>query len=263
MAISAGPIFKINSSISFFLNFDPSKDEAALENLQKTWDSLSDGGKVLMPLQEYPFSKKYGWVEDRYGVSWQVILTDPNGDERPFIVPCLLFTGDVTNKAEEAEKFYQSVFSAKGGSTSGGKDGSASSSEQVKQGTVARYTEDTGPAKKGSLMYSDFMILNTWLAAMDSGVEMDMPFTEAVSLLIPCDTQEEIDYYFEKLSAVPESEQCGWVKDRFGVSWQVHASKLDDMFANGTREQIDRVTQCFLQMKKLDIAEIEKAFEDK
>lgn len=251
MAISAGPYFNINSSISFFLNFDPSKDSQAKEHLESTWEKLSDGGNVMMPLQEYPFSKLYGWVQDKYGVSWQLILTNPEGDERPFIVPCLLFSRDVTNKAEEAEMFYQSVFKQ------------APSAGEVKQGILARYPEDTGPAKKGSLMYSDFMIENTWFAAMDSGVQMPDTFNEAVSLMISCDSQEEIDYYWEKLSAVPESEQCGWLKDKYGVSWQVTSTKMEEMMSNGTPEQVDRVTKCFLQMKKFDLAKLQDAFEGK
>src|SRR5688572_16947564 len=74
MSISAGPLFKFNPSVSFFLNFDPSKDKDAKENLKALWEKLSEGGKVLMELQEYPFSKLYGWLEDKYGVSWQLIL---------------------------------------------------------------------------------------------------------------------------------------------------------------------------------------------
>ena len=72
MAISAGPFFKLNPSISFFLNFDPSIDKNAKKNLDVLWDKLSKEGKVLMPLSKYPFSEHYGWVEDKYGVSWQV-----------------------------------------------------------------------------------------------------------------------------------------------------------------------------------------------
>ncbi len=87
MAINGGPYFKINPSISFMLNFDPSKDSDAEANLNALWEKLSEGGKALMPLSEYPFSKRYGWIEDRCGVSWQLILTNPDGEERPFIIP--------------------------------------------------------------------------------------------------------------------------------------------------------------------------------
>jgi predicted 3-demethylubiquinone-9 3-methyltransferase (glyoxalase superfamily) len=242
MAISAGPYFKINPSISFILNFDPSQDEQAAETLKSLWDRLIDGGTALMPLQEYPFSKQYGWVQDKFGVSWQLMLTNPEGEPRPFITPSLMFAGDHTNKAEEAVQFYMNVF------------------KNTKQGTLTRYTEDTGPAKKGSLMFADFMLENQWLAAMDSGAEQTFTFNEGTSLLINCDTQEEIDYYWEQLTAIPEAEQCGWLKDKYGVSWQVSPSVLNKMMREGTPEQMARVTQTFLKMKKFNIAEIEAAY---
>ena len=242
MSISAGPLFKFNPSISFMVNFDPSRDDQAKEHLQGLWDKLIEGGTALMPLQEYPFSKLYGWVQDRFGVTWQLILTDPDGEPRPFIIPSLMFAGDKTNKAEEAMQFYLEVF------------------KNAKQGIVARYEEDTGPAKKGSLMFADFTLENQWFAIMDSGEEQSFTFNEAISLLINCDNQEEIDYYWEKLSAVPEAEQCGWLKDKFGVVWQVSPAALDKMMNEGTPEQIARVTQAFLKMKKFDLATLEAAY---
>lgn len=245
MAISAGPLFKVNPSISFMLNFDPSQDVEAEAHLKELWSKLLDGGTVLMPLQEYPFSKQYGWVQDKFGVSWQLILTDPTGDARPFMVPSLMFSGDNTNKAEAAMQFYLSVF------------------KNTKSGIVARYTEDAGPAKSGSLMFADFVLENQWFAAMDSGVDQSFAFNEAISLMVNCDTQEEIDYYWQKLSAVPEAEQCGWLKDKFGVSWQISPTILNDMMNKGTPEQVASVTQAFLKMKKFDIAALEAAFQGK
>jgi predicted 3-demethylubiquinone-9 3-methyltransferase (glyoxalase superfamily) len=242
MAISAGPLFVFNQSISFILNFDPSQDDQAKEHLQQMWDKLADGGTALMPLQEYPFSKQYGWIKDKYGVGWQLMLTNPKGEPRPFITPSLMFSGDNTNKAEEAVTFYLSVF------------------KDAKQGALARYAQDTGPVKKGSLMFADFMLEKQWFAAMDSGVEQPFTFNEAISLLINCNTQQEIDYYWEKLSAVPEAEQCGWLKDKYGVSWQVSPTALNDLISKGTPEQAARVTQAFLKMKKFDIAKLEAAY---
>lgn len=242
MAISAGPVFTINPSISFMVNFDPSSDDQAAQHLDELWDQLAEGGATLMPLGEYPFSKRYGWVRDRFGVTWQLILTDPAGEPRPFILPSLMFGEKHTNQAEAAIDFYREVF--------GG----------TKLGTVARYAEQTGPAKQGALMFADFMLEHQWFAAMDSGTEQTSTFNEAVSLLVNCADQNAIDYYWERLSAVPESEQCGWVKDRFGVSWQISPTVMHDMLANGTREQVDRVTRAFMPMKKLDIAALEAAY---
>lgn len=245
MAISAGPYFKINPSISFFVNFDPSKDKEAKKHLDEVWGKLIESGKALMELGEYPFSKHYGWVEDKYGVSWQLMLTNPDGEERPCIIPSLMFTKDMAGKAEEAIDFYCSVF------------------KDSKKGTMARYPQGMEPNIEGTLMFADFNILNTWLAAMDAAGPHEFSFSEAVSLLVPCDTQEEIDYYWEKLSAVPEAEQCGWLKDKFGVSWQIHPTQMEEMMTKGTPEQVERVTKAFLQMKKFDIDDLKKAYEGK
>ncbi len=162
VAINAGPEFKFNPSTSYMVNFDPSENEQAREHIDDVWEKLIDGGEALMPIDEYPFSKRYGWVKDRYGLTWQLILTDPSGEPRPFIIPSLMFSGKNTNRAEEAMKFYTSVF------------------KDSKQGTVARYSENTGPAKSGSLMFADFELGDQWFGIMDSGVEQDFMFNEAV-----------------------------------------------------------------------------------
>lgn len=230
-AINGGPEFKFNPSISFMVNFDPARDDQAREHLDELWSKLIDGGQVLMPLDEYPYSKRYGWVKDKYGLTWQLILTDPTGEPRPFIVASLMFTGDNTNHAEEAVNFYVSVF------------------KEAKIGTLARYREDTGPAKAGSLMFADFTLEGQWFAAMDSGVEQNDTFNEAVSLVVTCKDQAEIDYFWEKLSQVPGAEQCGWCKDKYGVSWQIvpedmgELMKKPDAFAH------------LMEMKKIVIAD--------
>ena len=211
VAINAGPEFTFNPSLSFMVNFDPSKDDDAETHLNELWGKLTEGGEVLMPLDSYPYSKRYGWCKDRYGLTWQLMLTNLEGEPRPFIIPSLMFSNGVVNQAEKAINYYVSVF----------KD------SQV--GTLARYPEDTGPAKAGSLMFADFKLNGQWFAAMDSGVEQDFSFNEAVSLSIACHDQAEIDYFWEKLSAVPESEQCGWCKDQFGVSWQVVPANIEDL----------------------------------
>jgi predicted 3-demethylubiquinone-9 3-methyltransferase (glyoxalase superfamily) len=112
-------------------------------------------------------------------------------------------------------------------------------------------------------MFTDFTLENQWFAAMDSAEQHNFGFNEAVSLLVLCEDQAEIDYYWEKLSAVPEAEQCGWLKDKYGVAWQISPREMEDMMREGTPEQIDRVTQAFLPMKKLDLAKIRAAYEGK
>jgi predicted 3-demethylubiquinone-9 3-methyltransferase (glyoxalase superfamily) len=249
MAISAGPEFRLNPSISFLVNFDPllfgeegAGESAARKKLDEVWVKLSEGGQELMPLGAYPFSKHYGWIQDRYGVSWQLMLTDPKGDPRPPILPFLLFVGKRCGKAEEAIRFYTSVF------------------EDSRVGEMVRHPAGPGPDREGTVMFADFKIGGHWFAAMDSAHEHKFDFNEAISLLVNCDSQDEIDRYWKALSAVPESEQCGWLRDRFGVSWQISPARMDEMFEEGTPEQIARVTQAFLQMKKLDLARLEEAF---
>jgi len=242
MAINAGPLFTFNPSISFIVNFDPSRDKQARKNLEALWAKLSAGGNVLMPLDKYPFSERYGWVQDGYGLSWQLILSKPEGEPRPEIVPSLLFTGKVAGRAEEAVEHYLSVFKGS------------------KHGITARYGKGQEPDKEGTLMFADFALGGQWFAAMDSARSHDFGFNEAISLLIPCETQKEIDYYWSKLSADPKAEQCGWLKDKYGVSWQVWPTVLGEMLGRGTPEQVKRVTQAFLGMKKYDLEKLREAF---
>ncbi len=242
MAISAGPYFKINPSISFFINFDPSTDNDAEQKIDYIWSKLIDGGKALMELSEYPFSKKYGWVQDKFGVSWQIMLINPTQDKRPSLIPSLMFVGSNAGKAEEATDFYMSVF------------------KDSERGAIARYPAGMVPEQEGTLMYTDFKLLGQWFAAMDSAAKHEFAFSEAISLMVECEDQEEIDYYWGKLSHVPESEQCGWLKDKYGVSWQIVPREMNTMMSSGTPEQKARLTQAFLKMKKFDIAELKKAY---
>ncbi|UOE46505.1 VOC family protein [Mucilaginibacter sp. SMC90] len=241
--ISAGHSMKISPSISFMINFDPSRNPDAAARIDEVWSKLSENGEVMMPLDRYPFSERYGWVSDKYGVSWQLILTNPAGEERPVIVPSLLYTGQVAGKANEAIDFYCSAF------------------KDSKRGTTAPRPEDMGPDKAGTLMFADFYIDQTWLAAMDSAHAHNFGFNEAVSLLIPCETQEEIDHYWSALSADGEPGQCGWLKDKYGVSWQVASTVMFDALKNGSPEQIARITEAFMTMTKVDVATLQRAYD--
>lgn len=242
-SISAGPLFKFNPSISFMVNFDPAQDPEAESRIDQVWGKLIDGGKALMPIDNYGFSPRYGWVEDKYGVTWQLILTDPDGEPRPFIMPSFLFVGEKAGKAEEATDFYLSVF------------------KNSKRGMISRYSAGMEPNKEGTVMFTDFHLEGQWFTAGDSALMHDFDFNEAISIIVKCEDQNEIDSYWERLSAVPEAEQCGWLKDKYGVSWQIVPKEMDEMMAKGTPEQIQRVTEAFLKMKKFDVAELRKAYE--
>ena len=173
------------------------------------------------------------------------IYTSPEGEERPLIIPSLLFTGDVYGKAEEATDFYLSVF------------------KDTERGAIARYPAGMEPDKEGTVMFADFKLRGQWFAAMDSAREHDFGFNEAISFMVFCEDQEAIDHYWEKLSAVPESEQCGWLKDRYGLSWQIVPAAMDKMMQDQDRARRARVTRAFLKMKKFDLAELQNAYEGK
>lgn len=232
--LSAGPLFKFNPSISFMVSC------ATVDEVDELWRRLSDGGEPLMEIGEYPFSKRYGWIQDRYGLSWQVLHTD--GPIRQKITPSLMFVGSQAGRAEEAVRFWTSVFRNAG------------------VGEIARYPKGMEPDREKTVMFAPFTLEGQAFAAMDSARAHGFGFNEAISLMVQCATQEEIDSYWEKLSADPRAEQCGWLKDRFGVSWQVVPTRMNEIFREADPEARARVTKSFLKMKKFDIAELERAY---
>lgn len=242
LSISAGPYFKFTPAISLMVYFDPFRDADAGKKIDAAWNKLITGGEALMPIDKYPFAERYGWVKDRYGLTWQLILSDSAGEDRPTIMPSLLFVKEKLGKAEEAINFYLSVF------------------KDSKLGTLAKYPAGAEPNKEGTVMFSDFRLLDAWFVAMDGGGEHAFDFNEAFSLMVRCDTQEEIDYYWEKLSAVPEAEQCGWLRDKFGIAWQITPSNMDEMMQSDDKAAVARVTEAFLKMKKFDLAALDRAF---
>ena len=222
-----------NPSISCILNFDPllfGGEDQARAYLDELYERLSGGG-VLMELGEYPFSARYTWVRDRFGMTWQLMLTDPAGEPRPFILPSFMFGGTNHANAEEATEAWIALF------------------DDSRRGALRRY-EEGGPMEAGTVMFTDFTLRGTWMAAMDSGAFHDFTFTPGVSMIISCRGQEEIDRYWTGLSAVPEAERCGWCVDRWGVSWQVVPDNIAELIADAaTREKI-------LQMGKIDLTRL-------
>jgi len=113
---------------------------------------------------------------------------------------------------------------------------------------------------KAKINFAAFSLDGNVFSAMDNGFNVDFNFNEAFSLIVHCKDQREIDYFWDKLSAVPEAEQCGWVKDRFGVSWQIVPDTMNEMLKSSDREKIQRVTEAFLKMKKFDLEALERAY---
>lgn len=237
-AISAGPEFKFNPSVSFHVTCNTPAEVDAI------WEKLSQGGKALVELGTYPFSERYGWVQDRYGLSWQIFSTG-GYEVRRKITPVIMFVGSVCGKAEEAVKFWTSVF------------------RDAKVDVVQHYGKGEEPDREGTLKYAAFSLFGEEFGAMDSAQPHQFGFNEAISFIVNCENQEEIDYYWKRLSAVPEAEQCGWLKDKYGFSWQIVPTAMEKMLEGGDTERISRVTEAFLKMKKFDLAELQAAYDGK
>ncbi|MCB9231968.1 MAG: VOC family protein [Bacteroidia bacterium] len=225
MGINGGPMFKITPSISFYVVFDTEAEVVA------AWEKLSEGGKVMMALDKYFWSDKYGWVEDRFGVSWQLALGKFEcTDQR--ILPCLLFTGENFGRAEAAIHFYQKTF------------------PNTEILSLQKYGEEAGPAA-GKVLFSQINLDKTVFILMDGPGEHAFHFNEAVSFSVGCANQEEIDYYWETLKEGGSEQQCGWLKDKFGVSWQIVPSVLGKLMDDSSKRQA--VVDAFLKMKKFDL----------
>jgi predicted 3-demethylubiquinone-9 3-methyltransferase (glyoxalase superfamily) len=227
LGLNGGPFFKMNPSISFHIKCD------SIEKVDSYYKRLSNGGKILMELNEYPFSKRYAWIEDKYGVSWQIIHTDKRITQE--IVPALMFTQDIAGKAREAIECYTKLFPA----------------SKIKQ--IAEYGKNEFNEKENNVMYSEFILANQELIAMDSGIGHKFKFNEAVSLIIECRDQKEIDYFYEKLSSDPNAEICGWLKDKFGVSWQLVTPEISKLLRKKS------AMEALLKMKRLDTEALQQA----
>jgi predicted 3-demethylubiquinone-9 3-methyltransferase (glyoxalase superfamily) len=235
--ISAGPLFKFTPAISFLVACETK------EEVDTLWSKLSRGGSALMELGSYPFSERYGWTQDRYGLSWQVMYAGGH-PIRQKITPTLMFTQERSGKAEEAIAFYTSVF------------------RDSATGPILRYGAGEEPDQEGTVKHAAFTLEGQGFAAMDSAHAHDFGFNEAISLMVHCDSQKEIDYYWDQLSADPAAEQCGWLKDKYGLSWQITPTEMDEMLATNDQGKIARVTEAFLQMKKFDLAKLREAADD-
>jgi predicted 3-demethylubiquinone-9 3-methyltransferase (glyoxalase superfamily) len=225
MCLNGGSQFLINPSISFFVIFE------TLEEVDWTWTKLMENGFALMPIDKYDWSDRYGWVQDKYGVSWQIALGNLEDTGRKF-TPSLLFTGSQKGNAEKALLFYTSIF------------------DESSVDGILRYTRDDIDVE-GFVKHAQFRLGKNVFMAMDSSLPHPFSFNEAISFVIECENQKEIDYYWENLSAHPEAEQCGWLKDQFGISWQIIPSVLSKLMLDPQKSQ--RVTREFLKMKKLDV----------
>lgn len=236
LLLNAGPNFKPNASISFLI---ANTDEKETERLYNT---LVEGGQVMMPLDSYPFSKKYGWVMDKYGVTWQLFTGDNDGTDQYF-TPTMMFVNRQNGRAKEAMEFYTKLFP---GSKIEG---------------VMEYPEG-GTDKPGNVMHAQFNISGYVMAAMDSSMAHQFDFNEGISITVLTNNQEETDYYWNNMTKDGgEESMCGWLKDKFGVSWQITPAMLPKLINHPDKDKAQKAMQAMMKMKKIVIADLEKAVE--
>lgn len=228
IALNGGTDFQFSAANSLFVNCE------SVEQADALWNNLMEGGKTLMEYKEYPFSKKYGWLQDRFGLSWQVHVTD--GPQ--LIAPCLMFTGKEKGRAEEAIHFYQSIF------------------QNCEIKILSRYDKNEGV--EGYINHARFTLEGEDFVAMDSHLDNKVEFTMAFSFMVLCDNQQEIDLYWDKLTSGGKEIVCGWLEDKFGISWQVAPVKLLRLISDSDPEVARKSMHSMMQMKKIIIADLEQ-----
>ena len=238
MLLNGGPQFEKNASVSFMVLCETEKE------VEKYWKNLSQDGIILMDLGEYPWSKKYGWVRDQFGVTWQVYLGEKQGDQK--IVPTLMFIHENNGKAEKAMELYTSIF------------------PNSKIGNILKYVDGVGNESHEiaeNIQHADFEIDGYTFFCMDNSYDHQFDFTEGISIVVMTENQEETDHYWNSLTKNGGRESmCGWLKDEFGFSWQIVPKKLLELMNDPNREKSIKVITAMMQMKKIIIADLEQGY---
>ncbi|ATC35515.1 VOC family protein [Elizabethkingia anophelis] len=235
MLLNAGPQFEKNPSISFLINC------ASEEDVQHYWDQLSEGGMVLMELDSYPWSKKYGWIKDKYGTTWQLYFGEMQ-EQR--LVPTLMFMHRNNGKAMEAMEFYTSTFP-----------------ESKIEGVLKYKDGGENGQDPENVQHAQFVINNYMLSCMDSSLDHKFDFNEGISLVIMTNDQKETDHLWNTLiSGGGRESMCGWLKDQYGVSWQIVPKKLIELMNDTDPAKSQKVVQAMLKMQKIIIAHLEEAY---
>ena len=230
--LDGGPMYSPNPSISFYYVCEEEQE------LYRVWNSFSNEGNVMIALDNYPWAEMYGWISDKYGISWQLALGKVN-DVGQKITPCLMFTGKLYGRAEEAINHYSSVF------------------RDVKVDGILRYGATEMPDREGNVKHAQLSLNGQKFMMMESAQEHKFTFSEGVSLTVHCETQDAIDYYWEKLTESGKESMCGWLKDKFGVSWQIIPTVLSKIMSDP--DKAGKAAQAFMSMRKLDIEQIVQA----
>lgn len=231
IAINADDHYRFTPSVSLTVYCESERE------IDDLWKSLSAGGKILMELGEYPFSRRFGFLQDRFGVAWQLNLKD----ESRKIVPTLIFVGDVYGRAEEAMNFYLSLF----------KEG---------RSVAVAHQPHAQDSSRQALLHGIFRLFGQEFVAMDGSGHHAFGFTGAVSFMVLCENQQEIDLYWKALGMGGKEMPCGWIEDGFGVTWQIVPAELHSMLTDPDPARSRRAMQAMFQMKKFDIATLRAAY---
>jgi len=232
MLLNDGPTSSPNPTISFMVMC------ATEAETEKYWNKLTVDGKVLMPIDSYDWSPKYGWVEDKYGISWQ-LYTGDKADTIQKFSPTLMFTGDKAGQATEAIHYYAGVFS------------------DFHIEGILKYSKEDDESEE-LVKHAQFKLNDLVMMAMDSSANHGFGFNDAISLVVECENQAEIDHYWTQLTSDGGKEvACGWLTDQYGISWQIIPKGLGKLISDPERGQ--RAMNALMKMKKLVIAELENA----
>jgi len=226
--LNGGPLFKFTPALSFFVTCQ-SEDE-----IQQLWSELSKNGTVRMGLDQYPWATKYGWTADRFGVEWQLMISD----QPQKIVPAFLFVDNLFGKGQDAVDFYLSLF------------------PNSKIETLAR------DEKTRTIMHCAFSLSGNGFVLMEGQGKHGHTFSPALSLVLSCENQDEVDFFWEKLTENGgKPGRCGWLEDKYGVSWQVIPKLLGQLFKSGNPKKTEAVMQAMLKMTKLDTRQLQEAYD--
>lgn len=225
MGLNGGPKYKVSPAVSYYVYCG---NENEIDRIYKL---LSENGTVMMPLDKYDWSEKYAWVMDRFGVNWQLDIHDIKSTQK--IVPALLFANEKYTRVKEAVANYTNIFSGS------------------KILLEAPYPQQAG-LPEGTLLFAQFILNDFVFNAMSSTIKHEFDFTPGNSFVIECVDQQEIDHFWDRLGNGGRYDMCGWLADKYGVSWQVIPSILPSLMADPVKGPA--VIQAFLKMKKFEIA---------
>lgn len=229
--LDGGPMYRPNASISFYYNCETP------EEFDRIWNAFTKEGTILITAGKYPWSEKYGWVSDKFGVSWQLGISKTKISDK--IIPCLMFTGDQYGRADQAIAHYTKIF------------------ENSKVDSIQRYSGNEQPDQEGKIKHGEILINGQRFMLLESAQSHGVEFSEGISFTIHCETQQQIDYYWEKLTESGEESMCGWLKDKFGVSWQIIPTVLSKLMSDPAKA--GKAAQAFMAMRKMNIEQIVQA----